>query len=149
MPFSKAPHVPYPETRKNSHFFQRTQYVLPFPASIQPPQVGKNCLLHLDPSTVTGILGRLERSKVIVRETDPADGRRARLFLSATGRDLYRRQAGTVEAAVRRALASLAPSEVTSAAHVLGALASQLAAETGKPTASRRGLREVRDDRRG
>src|SRR5262245_23851109 len=30
-------------------------------------------LLHLDPSTVTGILGRLERAKVISRKSDPAD----------------------------------------------------------------------------
>src|SRR3569832_1357498 len=36
-------------------------------------------LLHLHPSTVTGILQRLERKKVLLRAPDPIDTRRVRL----------------------------------------------------------------------
>ena len=97
-------------------------------------------LLHLDPSTVTGILGRLERARIIARKTDPSDGRRARLYLTPAGKAMYRHNAGTAEAAVRRALASLPRSEVNAAAHVLAALAAELTVEIGRPSAvGRRG----------
>jgi DNA-binding MarR family transcriptional regulator len=83
-------------------------------------------LMHLDPSTVTGILRRLEQSRMIVRQVDPADARRARLTLTAKGRVIDRRSAGTIEAAVRRALAALSADEVDAASRVLTALADQL-----------------------
>jgi MarR family transcriptional regulator, organic hydroperoxide resistance regulator len=83
-------------------------------------------LMHLDPSTVTGIIRRLEQARVISRRPDPADARRARLTLTTRGRELDRRSAGTIEAAVRRALASLPQQQVAAASQVLAALAAQL-----------------------
>jgi DNA-binding MarR family transcriptional regulator len=83
-------------------------------------------LMHLDPSTVTGILRRLERARLIRREADPADARRARLHLTAKARTIDRRTAGTIEAAVRRTLASLPAHEVDAAGRVLAALAHTL-----------------------
>ena len=89
-------------------------------------------LMHLDPSTVTGILRRLEQGRMISRKVDPADARRSRLTLTARGRDVDRRSAGTIEAAVRRTLASMRSHQVEAAAQLLTALAAQLL-EDGVP----------------
>jgi DNA-binding MarR family transcriptional regulator len=84
-------------------------------------------LLHLHPSTLTGILKRLEKSGLVQRRPDPADGRRALLVLSARGRSIDAVRGGTVEAGVRRALARLSPRAVTVAREVLEALSDELA----------------------
>jgi DNA-binding MarR family transcriptional regulator len=99
-------------------------------------------LMHLDPSTITGILRRLEQSRMIVRQVDPADARRARLALTTKGRDVDRRTAGTIEAAVRKALASLPGQEVDAAARVLSALADHLL--DGEPAGRGRARRNGR-----
>lgn len=96
-------------------------------------------LMHLDPSTVTGIVRRLEASRMIVRQADPADARRARLTLTARGRDVDRRSAGTIEAAVRRALASRPAHEVDATSRVLTALATHLLDGIGRHGARSRG----------
>ena len=82
--------------------------------------------MHLDPSTVTGILRRLEESRMIVRRTDRSDARRVRLELTAKGRGVDRRSAGTIEAAVQRALGLMNDDEVDAASRVLTALANEL-----------------------
>ena len=64
-------------------------------------------ILYLHPSTLTGVLKRLERRGLLARRQDPADGRRALLQLTAKGRGVDRLRNGTVEAAVRRALRRL------------------------------------------
>lgn len=63
--------------------------------------------LRLHPSTLTGILKRLERRRLVVRRADPVDRRRALLELTAAGREIDRARAGTVENAVRAALKRL------------------------------------------
>ena len=83
-------------------------------------------LMHLDPSTVTGILRRLEDGRMIARRTDPTDARRTRLTLTQRGRTIDRRSAGTIEAAVRRTLASMPAHQVEAASRLLTALAAQL-----------------------
>lgn len=83
-------------------------------------------LMHLDPSTVTGILRRLEEGRMIVRQADPIDARRVRLTLTAKARNADRRSAGTIEAAVRRTLKSLPAREVEAASRVLTLLAKEL-----------------------
>ncbi len=60
--------------------------------------------LGIDPSTLTGILDRLETQGMITRRPDPEDRRRARFKLTAAGARIDRERKGTVEAAVRRAL---------------------------------------------
>ena len=49
-------------------------------------------LLHVHPSSLTGVLGRLEQSKLLARRRDPSDGRRAILSLTAKGRALNARR---------------------------------------------------------
>ena len=60
--------------------------------------------LGMHPSTLTGVLARLERRALLVRKTDADDRRRARIRLTAAGRKIDRERKGTVEGAVRRAL---------------------------------------------
>jgi DNA-binding MarR family transcriptional regulator len=80
-------------------------------------------VLRVHPSTLTGLLKRLVRRGLLVRRHDPADARRALFTLTPRGRDVDRLRSGTVEAAVRVALASLPAREVRAAATVLDALA--------------------------
>jgi DNA-binding MarR family transcriptional regulator len=56
------------------------------------------------PSTLTGVLARLEQRNMITRVADAEDRRRARFTLTAAGKRIDRERRGTVEAAVRRAL---------------------------------------------
>jgi MarR family transcriptional regulator, organic hydroperoxide resistance regulator len=86
-------------------------------------------LLHLDRGTLTGVLGRLMSQRLLVRTPHPDDGRSVLLRLSARGRTLDRDAPGTVEACVRRALASLPRGKVEAARQVLEALAYELDAE--------------------
>lgn len=65
--------------------------------------------LGLHPSTLTGVLARLEKQDLLVREIDAADRRRARFRLTSAGRRIDRERRGTVEAAVRRALGQASP----------------------------------------
>ncbi|MDP1826456.1 MAG: MarR family transcriptional regulator [Archangium sp.] len=60
--------------------------------------------LHLHPSTLTGVLERLERQKLLRRTPDPRDGRRALFQITAAGQTLLARRAGTVEHAVAQLL---------------------------------------------
>lgn len=69
-------------------------------------------LLHVHPSTLTGVLKRLEQRGLVTRRADPADARRALLALTAKGRRVDARRTGTVEAAARRALDRLGPAAV-------------------------------------
>ncbi|GAB4196629.1 MAG: hypothetical protein OHK0013_03970 [Sandaracinaceae bacterium] len=94
---------------------------------ITPGELAATLCVH--PSTLTGILKRLEERGVVVREEDRDDGRRMRLRLRATGRALDQERAGTVEAAVRRALAQLDPEHVRIAQDVLAKLAEELERE--------------------
>jgi DNA-binding MarR family transcriptional regulator len=83
-------------------------------------------VLHLHPSTLTGILRRLERRGLLTRRPHPRDARRAVLGLSAAGRRLDVATAGTVEAAMTDVLASLPRRRVLAAREALLALALRL-----------------------
>src|SRR6478672_9850358 len=56
--------------------------------------------LHTDPSTLTGVLKRLQERKLIQRSSDSTDGRRVKLSATADGKKQARERTGTVEAAV-------------------------------------------------
>ncbi len=84
-------------------------------------------LLHLHPSTLTGVLKRLVDRGYITRLRDPADARRARFVLEAPGHQVDAMQAGTVEAAVRRALARVPQNRLAAVRDVLASVASELA----------------------
>jgi DNA-binding MarR family transcriptional regulator len=83
-------------------------------------------LLHLDPSTLSGILKRLERDGWLRRRDDPRDGRRALLGLTERGRELDGESSGTVEDAVRATLDALSPHELATVRRVLKVLAQRL-----------------------
>src|SRR5688572_29726322 len=89
-------------------------------------------LLHLDPGTVTGILRRLEAASMITRTRDTSDSRRVCLALTRRGQEVNRRRTGTIEFAVRRALASVPDHDVRAARRVLKLLAEELGAEAGR-----------------
>ena len=72
-------------------------------------------LLHLHPSTLTGVLARLEGKGWVRRRVDPKDRRRALFGLTERGGALDTGEAPTIEAAVRAALAGT-PSAVGQAA---------------------------------
>jgi MarR family transcriptional regulator, organic hydroperoxide resistance regulator len=83
-------------------------------------------ILHVHPSTLTGALDKLARAGGITRKKDPEDARRARLYLGSKGKTIDAIRTGTVEAAVRRALSSVAKEKVDAAAEVLQAIAREL-----------------------
>jgi DNA-binding MarR family transcriptional regulator len=94
-------------------------------------------ILHLHPSTLTGILRRLERRGLLTRHRDPRDGRRVALGLSATGRRLDVEASGTIESVMKGVLATLPRQDTLATRRVLMALTEQL----GAPSASFRGPR--------
>ena len=86
-------------------------------------------LLHVHPSTLTGVLKRLERQKLIRRRSDPRDGRRALFGITPKGRLVEAAATGTVEAAVQRALAASTPSRISGARGLLAQIAASLGSE--------------------
>ncbi|HEX6837212.1 MAG TPA: MarR family transcriptional regulator, partial [Polyangia bacterium] len=76
-------------------------------------------VLHVHPSTLTGILARLEARRLVTRWPDPKDARRALFGLTASGRALNEIRAGTVEVALSRALAGVSDAQVRTAEEVL------------------------------
>ena len=90
-------------------------------------------LMHVHPSTLTGILGRLVTRGMVRRDPDPNDARRALFGLTARGRELDALRAGTVEAKVRATLTRFPDARVTATQAVLTALTSALAEPALKP----------------
>ena len=82
-------------------------------------------ILHVHPSTLTGILRRLETRGVLQRRIDPRDGRRALFGLTAKGRKLDTVRTGAVELAVRRVI-TVDPQKVAAAQEILAALSAEL-----------------------
>ena len=85
-------------------------------------------ILHMHPSTLTGILKRLERSGVIRRRSDPRDRRRSLLGLTPKGKNLDAQVAGTVEAAVQAVFSGVPKRKIEVTGEVLAALAGVLQA---------------------
>jgi DNA-binding MarR family transcriptional regulator len=85
-----------------------------------------SAILNIHPSTLTGVLARLEGRGLIVRELDPSDRRRARFKLTAAGKRIDREQRGTVEAAVKRVLAQADRKSVAQTRDIFQLLVEQL-----------------------
>jgi DNA-binding MarR family transcriptional regulator len=83
-------------------------------------------LLHVHPSTLTGVLKRLEQRGLVVRRSDPADARRALLELTAKGRRVDANRSGTVEGAARKALEKLPPAAMRQTRVVAEAITAEL-----------------------
>jgi MarR family transcriptional regulator, organic hydroperoxide resistance regulator len=83
-------------------------------------------VLHVHPSTLTGVLARLEERRLVERSVDADDARRIRLVLTPHGRDIDQDHAGTVEAALRRALARCDPQVVEATREVIATIIEEL-----------------------
>lgn len=83
-------------------------------------------MLGKHPSTLTGVLARLEARKLILRAIDPKDRRRARFTLTAGGKKIDRLSKGTVEAATRRALGRVSSSAVDTTLDLVAKLVEEL-----------------------
>ncbi len=90
-------------------------------------------LLHVHPSTLTGVLDRLVRRGLLERRGDPEDGRRALFELTNRGIHVDQMRAGTVEDSVRRVLARTSDTKVHAASDVLSDLARELAEPAPRP----------------
>jgi DNA-binding MarR family transcriptional regulator len=86
-------------------------------------------LLHVHPSTLTGVIKRLEQQGFLRRRVDPRDRRRTFLGLTEKGRPLYVEIRGTVESAIQRVFETTAPDKLRAAREVLEAIATELASE--------------------
>jgi DNA-binding MarR family transcriptional regulator len=83
-------------------------------------------LLHVHPSTLTGILKRLEANGHLRRRSDPRDRRRAVLGITDKGRRIDSADTGTVERSVERVITRLPRAQVDGARAVLMELAAEL-----------------------
>jgi DNA-binding MarR family transcriptional regulator len=96
-------------------------------------------LLHLHPSTLTGVLSRLVERRLLERWGDPSDSRRALFRLTARGRRMDDVDSGTVEGAIRRVLGGQSTTAIAAAARVIAALGAELAAPETRPVTRRAG----------
>lgn len=106
-------------------------------------------IMHLHPSTLTGVLRRLSRRRLLHRRRDPHDARRVCLSLTDKGRELDVPAAGTVEEVVRTVLGACKPAQVSAAQKLLTALSETLEVSLGttapeEPPAPRRLPRRTR-----
>lgn len=97
--------------------------------------------LHVHPSSLTGLLKRLEDAGLLRRESDPRDRRRALFELTPAGLRLNRQRRGTIEAVVESTLESQPAARVAATKALLSALARALDTAPGK------GLRAERAER--
>lgn len=89
-------------------------------------------IMRLHPSTLTGIIRRLEERKLVERDSDPEDARRYRLKLSRDGEKLDDARGGTVEGVVQKALRKLTDADITKVEEVLKSIGAELEQE-GNP----------------
>lgn len=90
-------------------------------------------IMHIHPSSLTGMLQRLEQADLIRRESDPFDRRRALLELTRKGMRLNDQREGTIEAMVDDALGQMTKERVATAKAVLGAMAAALGRDEAEP----------------
>ena len=103
-------------------------------------------ILHLHPSSLTGVLQLMKRNGLLLHEANPRDRRRLQIQVTAKGQQLYESGAGSIEVAVVRTLSSIEPAKLKATRHVLTRLADNLqqqraAAEGEQPQARQRGPR--------
>ncbi|WP_084610965.1 MarR family winged helix-turn-helix transcriptional regulator [Archangium violaceum] len=90
-------------------------------------------IMHVHPSTLTGVLKRMEKRGLIERKSDPLDGRKALFSLTDAGRAMDVPSEGTVESAVERAISRMPRPRLQNAQEVLMALAQELGASEPQP----------------
>lgn len=96
-------------------------------------------VLHIHPSSLTGMLQRLEQGELVRRESDPFDRRRALFELTRKGLRLNDQRSGTIEATISKALSQLPKDRIASAKAVLTAISAALGAENSEKKSRARG----------
>lgn len=86
-------------------------------------------LLRVHPSTLTGVLRRLEERGLVKREEDANDRRRALFTLTKAGAAADKDKSASVEGSVKKALRRLSDNQVKAASDVLRTLADELGKE--------------------
>ncbi len=86
-------------------------------------------IMEVHPSTLTGVLRRLQDRRWVQREDDKEDRRRSLLKLTSEGKKYDELRTGTAESAVKRALARVSAEDADAAARVLGAVIVELQRE--------------------
>ena len=86
-------------------------------------------ILHIHPSTLTGILQRLIEQRLVERKSAPGDRRRTHLRLTARGERINRPLDSTVESAVAAALRKVSSRDRAAAQRVITALSMRLNSE--------------------
>jgi DNA-binding MarR family transcriptional regulator len=101
-------------------------------------------VLHVHPSTLTGVLQRLVAQRLLARSDDAADRRRAVLRLTKRGATVNAARQGTVEAAIAQALDGITDRDRSATKRVLERLAAHL-----EPAATPASARRRRPSREG
>jgi DNA-binding MarR family transcriptional regulator len=83
-------------------------------------------LMHVHPSTLTGVLDRLETRRMIRRVSDPKDARRSLFRLTAAGERIDATLEGSIEGIVQQVLSRIPQEQWTSTESVLRALTQAL-----------------------
>lgn len=83
-------------------------------------------LLHVHPSTLTGVLQRLIKQRLLSRSRDHADRRRAVLHLTARGARINTAATTTVETAISRVLEHTTDAQRAACRQVLDRIATEL-----------------------
>jgi MarR family transcriptional regulator, organic hydroperoxide resistance regulator len=83
-------------------------------------------VLHVHPSTLTGVLQRLVEGRLLSRQADRRDRRRAVLHVTAKGGRVNAAAKTTVEAAVSRVLRKTTDAQRASCRRVLESIATEL-----------------------
>jgi DNA-binding MarR family transcriptional regulator len=99
-------------------------------------------LLHVHPSSVTVLLKRLHRRRLVSRRQDVADARSFRLELTPGGERIHVMQSGTIEAGVRQALAGADARGARTTAELLTRVAQELLALADRSARRRRPRRQ-------
>ena len=88
-------------------------------------------ILHIHPSTLTGILQRLMDQRLVERTAAESDRRRAQLRLTSRGAKIDQLSSGTVEAAVTSTLRRSSARDRAAAQRLITALSTQISRQLG------------------
>jgi DNA-binding MarR family transcriptional regulator len=88
-------------------------------------------ILHIHPSTLTGVLQRLIDQRLVERTAASDDRRRAQLRLTSRGSRINQLSSGTVEAAVTSTLRRASKRDLLATQRLVNALSSELEKQLG------------------
>ncbi len=90
--------------------------------------------LHVHPSTMVGVVDRLEAKGLVARKPDPVDRRRVRLSLTAAGRALRKKAPHPAQGRLRAALEDMPEKQIQDMHRALQTLVKSMEAENVEAT---------------